>query len=308
MKKYFFPLAIVACTALLNTSCSSSSTEPPVPQENEGDLPKPTYSEQAVSFEIASDNVKDKSGKASLKAINFTESGKAIFEVKTTAGTKFVTYGATIDGDIYIVTDANGREIGRLRKLTSRAADDVTIEGTITVTINGVEYTFTISTKATSTSVPPTAVSRNTNNLARTWQVASMNVVLSGDIDLSKLVVGGNLKEFADAAQEAGANLNAEEMKALSKVVNSMTFNKNGLLSIEYSDASSDGCNWLWASGEKQEYIRLLQRNGAEFGNKFLSDRSVVKVDFTPTSVALTMKTDIRGSKNYSATLTVVLK
>ena len=252
-KLFTFLLAIVACTALLNTSCSSSSTEPPVPQEYEGDLPKPTYSEQAVSFEIASDNVKDKSGKASLKAINFTESGKAIFEA--THG----TYGATIDGDIYIVTDANGREIGRLRKLTSRAADDVTIEGTITVTINGVEYTFTISTKATSTSVPPTAVSRNTNNLARTWQVASMNVVLSGDIDLSKLVVGGNLKEFADAAQEAGANLNAEEMKALSKVVNSMTFNKNGLLSIEYSDASSDGCNWLWASGEKQACRNFCQ-------------------------------------------------
>lgn len=310
MKKYLFPLGIAAFVLpLMTSSCSSSDDEPPVVEEFSGELPGAVYSGQAASYEIAEGTLRDKSGRASLTAMNVTESGKAVFEVRTSDGTKFATYNATIDGDTYVITDAAGRQVGQVKKsAANRAADDVTVTILVTVTIDGVDYTFEATVTAKVTSVDPSSVSTKERNLARTWTVASMNIVLEGDVDLTKIVYSGNLKEFADAAQEAGAELNEEEIRALSKNVSSVSFDKSGLFSIEYSNGTTDAACWQWTEGERQEYIHLTQRGGAEFGNKFLSDRSVIKVDFTPSSVALTMDTDIKGSKSYTATLTIVLK
>jgi hypothetical protein len=149
--------------------------------------------------------------------------------------------------------------------------------------------------------------SNNTSNIARTWTVSNMNIVLSGDIDLSMIEHSGNLKVFADAAQEAGAGLTADEYKALCKTIKSVTLDKNGMLSLEYTDGGSEVCTWFWSNTE-QTKVNLKLRDGSEFGNKFLSDGSTITVDFTPTGCAFSLTTKITGNKTYTTTLTIVLK
>ena len=310
MKKYSFPLAIAACMALFNTSCSSSDPVPPAEQEYNGEFIKPDYAEQATAFVLPVDEIKDKEGKdAYLNGINITESGKAIFEVKTPDGkTKFATYNALIEGNTYYIVDDAGNPVGTVVKASTKATQNVTIKILIVIYLDGELYTFEVTITVPVTVPDPNEASRQTNNLCRTWEVAQMNIVLEGDVNVSKIVENGNMEEFLTAAEDAGANLTDREKDALRKVITSMTFDKNGLFSIEYSDGPSDGCMWEWTDEDKQEYIHLKQRNGSEFGNKFLSDNSDIKVDFTPTSVALTLDTEIEGNQNYTATLTMVLK
>ena len=307
MKKHLFPLAIAACLALFNTSCSSSDPVPPAEQEYNGEFIKPAYAEQATAFVLPVDEIKGKD--AYLNGINITESGKAIFEVKTPDGkTKFATYNALIEGNTYYIVDDAGNPVGTVVKASTKATQDVTIKILIVIYLDGELYSFEVTITVPVTVPDPNEASRQTNNLCRTWEVAQMNIVLEGDVNVSKIVENGNMEEFLTAAEDAGANLTDREKDALRKVITSMTFDKNGLFSIEYSDGPSDGCMWEWTDEDKQEYIHLKQRNGSEFGNKFLSDNSDIKVDFTPTSVALTLDTEIKGNQNYTATLTMVLK
>lgn len=310
MKNYLFPLAIAACMALFNTSCSSSDPVPPAEQEYNGEFIKPAYAEQATAFVLPIDEIKDTEGKdAYLNGINITESGKAIFEVKTQDGkTKFVTYNALIDGNTYFFVDDEGNPVGTVVKASTKATQDVTITILIDIYVDGDLYSFEVTITVPITVPDPNEASRQTNNLCRTWEVAQMNIVLEGDVNVSKIVDSGNLEEFLDAAEDAEAELTPSEKDALRKFITSVTFDKNGLFSIEYSDGLSDGCSWKWTDEEKQEFIELKQRNGADFGNKFLNDDSDIKVNFTPNSVALTLDTEITGNKNYTATLTMVLK
>lgn len=310
MKKYLFPLAIAACTALVNTSCSSSDPVPPAEQEYNGEFIKPDYAEQAAAFVLPIDEVKDQNGKdAYLNGINITESGKAIFEVKTQDGkTKFATYNAVIEGNTYYIVDDAGNPVGTVVKAATKATQDVTIKILIVIYVDGELYTFEVTVTVPMLVPDPNEASRQTNNLCRTWEVAQMNIVLDGDVNVSKIVADGNMEEFLNAALDAGAKLTDSEKDALRKHITSMTFDKNGLFSIEYSDGPSDGCSWEWTDKDKQESIHLKHRNGAEFGNKFLSNESDIRVDFTPTSVALTLETEIKGNQNYKATLTIVLK
>lgn len=307
MKKYLLYLAAI-CGAMMNSSCSTEDNPFKEPDKI-SEFVLPEFAEKAAEFLIQEGKIVAEG--ASLTAINFTESGKAIIEVTKGSDVYYVTYNATITEDgTLIITDENGNKVGSIPNAFTRSSDNVNITIDLTVIIGGKTYSF----KATD----PIAVqkimkslagsnTKNTNNVARTWKVASMNIVIEGDVEMSMLERSGNLKAFADAAIDAGAKLTDEEYKILSKTINSVTLDKNGLFSIEYTDKGSDACTWKW-TGSNQKELLLELRKSPYFGNKFIPLNSKVTVDFAQSNIALTLKTDITGSEHYKVTLTVVLK
>ena len=139
-----------------------------------------------------------------------------------------------------------------------------------------------------------------------------MNITLEGDVDLAMTENSGNLKRFADEAQKQGADLTADELAELDKTFKSISLDKNGLFSIEYyenkdNSVSSEACTWSWTD-EAAQKLKLKLRDGSDFGNKFLSDDTTIKADFNPTGATFTLNTEIKGSKNYKATVTIVLR
>lgn len=309
MKKSFLYFAIAACVAVCAVSCGSDDevATPPAPEQ----LPLPVYSAQAATYSLADSAVVSSNG-AVLKSMNFTESGKAIFEISVNGKTKYVSYDMVIADGKYTIKDKD-REIGMVQDLTSRTSSNTTVNLTITIIIDGVSYVF-------STSDPVSAVrtanemagSDNLNNIARTWTVQSMFLELEGDVSLSKLENSGNLEVFLDEALKRNVKLDENEKAQLKRTVNGFIVDKNGNFIIEYTE-HKDGstyaevASWTW-NGNKTDELSFKFRN-SEYGNKFLSDNSTIKVEFNAAGgCTFSLSTDVSGSQKYKANLIVVLK
>ncbi len=297
----------VICAATINTSCSSEDKEY---QYGNGETPVftlPPFANDAALFEIPLNQLT--SNGASLTAINFTESGKVIVELTKGSGVSYVTlpYNVTVaDDGTLIITDQGGNEVGRITGAVSRSFGNVTLGININVTVGDQTYSFNGTNVPAGKIQNAIALCTQTNNVARTWKVTSMNLVFDGtDIALSKSVEGGNLGEFVEAAKNARATLNNDEVDKLSKTINGITIEKSGKFSIEYTDGT-EVCNWNWTD-ENYKNLQLSVGKGV-FGNKFLSINSELTVDFMPSSIALTLNTAITGDQNYTAILTFVLK
>ena len=135
MKKNFIYLAMAACVALCNLSCSGS--------DDDGGSQNPInpleYASKAVAFQLSDGDVTATAGSgASLTALNFTEAGKAIIEITENGKKKFVTYNVKIEGNTYTITNDNGQQIGVVTSDVTRGTQAATINVNITVTINGV--------------------------------------------------------------------------------------------------------------------------------------------------------------------------
>lgn len=307
MKKHLLYIAAI-CGAIMNSSCSTEDNPIKIPDEI-SIFELPEYSDKATEFVIQEGKIV--ADGASLTAINFTESGKAIIEVTKGGRVHYVTYNASIteDGSLSI-TDVNGNKVGSIPSVFSRSSENTKITVDLTVIIDGKTYYFKATDPVDVLKSVQSLVgsnSKNTNNVARTWKVASMNIVIEGDVEVSMLERSGNLKVFADAAIDAGAKLTADEYRVLSKTINSITLDKNGLFSIEYTDNSSDACTWRWTNDKQMEFL-LEPRKNPQFGNKFVPLNSKITVNFAQSNIVLTLKTDITGSEKYKVTLTFVLK
>ena len=319
MKKILFFYAMAACVAISNVSCGAEDDNSGLPPAGTTiKLPEPATASQAAAyvFETTTVNaVKSETGDVLLKGINFTESGKAIIEVLANGSAKFVTYNAILNNGEYTLTDDNGNRIGTVTESSSRGSStsaDLNIEITITIPGIGVIKFHPESPTSVQKVVETIAATNATTNICRTWTVVQMNITLDGDVDLAMTENSGNLKRFADEAQKQGADLTADELAELNKTFKGISLDKNGLLSIEYYEnsdksISSEACSWSWTD-EAAQKLQLKMRDGSDFGNKFLTDNTTIKADFNPTGATFTLNTDIKGSKNYKATLTIVLK
>ena len=307
MKKHLLFLAVI-CGAMIGTSCSSDDSPITIPDEIT-QFAKTKYADLAAMFEIELNKIVDEG--ASLTAINFTESGKAILEITKDGIVSYVTYNATVTDDgTLIITDEGGKEVGRVKNAFSRSSENVSITVDMKVTIGGKTYQFQkadpVAVQKVMKSLAGTGTTQ-TNNIARTWKVASMNIVIEGGVEVSMLERSGNLKPFADAAQENGAKLTPTEYQALCKTINSVTLDKNGLFSIQYTDTGTDACTWQWTDSNQKQLLLQLRKD-PRFGNKYIPLGSKITADFNKTGVALTLRTDITGEKNYKVTITIVLK
>ena len=309
MKKSFFPFVLAACAALINVSCSVDESPRVVPDDSAITYNEPKNASSAAFYEIPENAIQNTStdGIASLTGLSITESGKAIVEVTTDEGTLFATYDADVNGSVLYIKDEKGVRLGTIICSSSRSSEDIGIRLELTVTIKGKTFIFKTSTTVPVKKTTSDDTDSRTKNVARTWSVLSMNIVLEGDVNISKLENSGNLKVFADEAQNAGANLSQGDYNALCKVIKTITLDKNGLFVIEYDNNTSDVCTWKWVNEEKK-VMSLTPHKNTECGNKFLPANSTVTVDFTKQSTAFTLKTDISDSKHYTAVLTVVME
>jgi hypothetical protein len=317
MKKSLFFYAMAACVAISNVSCGGDDDLSGLPPEGTVlTLPVPETASQAAAyvFETNTANaVKAEAGDIILKGINFTESGKAVIEVLSNGSAKFVTYNAVLDNGAYTLTDDSGKKIGTVTDNTLRGTTGTSLNIEITITVPGIGViTFRPESPAAVQKVVETiAATTATTNVCRTWTVAQMNITLDGEVDLAMTENSGNLKRFADEAQKQGANLTDDEMAQLNKTFKGISLDKNGLFAIEYYEnsdkiVSSEACSWSWTN-EAAQMLQLKMRDGSDFGNKFLTDKTAIKVDFNPTGATFTLNTEIKGSKNYKATLTIVM-
>ena len=318
MKKILFFYAMAACIVVSYVSCGAEDDNSGLPPAGTViSLPEPATANQAAAyvFETTKENaVKSETGDVLLKGINFTESGKAVIEVLANGAAKFVTYNATLANGEYTLTDDSGKVVGTVTESTSRGTTAGSLNIDITISIPGVGVvTFNPASPADVQKVVETiSATPSTTSICRTWTVVQMNITLDGDVDLAMTENSGNLKRFADEAQKQGADLTDDELAELNKTFKGISLDKNGLFSIEYYEnsdksISSQACSWSWTD-EAAQKLQLKMRDGSDFGNKFLTDNTTIKADFNPTGATFTLNTDIKGSKNYKATVTIVLR
>jgi len=303
MNKSLFYYVVAVLVTMSNISCSSSDEDDYNDGNQKVSLAEPEFANEAVAFEIADNSVVAASGDASLMGLNITESGKAIFKLKEADAIKYITYNVKVDGDTYIITDKNGNSMGTVKSSVMRSSGDTNL--IINVKVGG--YSFIVNAVTAKMLWDIMASSVNLENIARTWTIQSMLMTIEGEISATKEQQDGNLKALADEAQKRGAELTEEEMDAFNKTVAGITLDKTGLISIEYTDGNGEGCTWNWVDNAQTSFV--LQLRDSDFGNKFLSNGSVISVKFYPSGVChFVVTTNIVDKKNYKVTLRIVMK
>ena len=293
MKKNFFYLAMAMCVAMCTLSCGSDDDD-----NGGGSTPqqytytKQKYADEATAFTIEEDHListtETSFGEtASLTAINFTESGKAIFETtfKQTNGKKNVKYTTCdydISGNTYTVKE-DGKEIGTIVNNGTRAASEgVMITINLKLKIGGVEYPFITDTPVDAVHMlEGLAASDGLTNITRTWKVSRMVLTLrfdKGD-DPSVKVDGGKLSKFQILAEDNGIILKEEDRTALNREILGITLDKQGLFTITYSDKYNDAANWTWQAGSNGGKINLRLKD-EEMGNKFLENTTTIEAEY----------------------------
>jgi hypothetical protein len=346
MKKSIFFYAALVAVALCNVSCSSSDDDDDPITDTTVLIPEPETASQAFAFEIPTASQPESTTGEKLKAVNITESAKAVLKIGTTDGDKFLTFDSKFDASTNTYNlSKDGKAAGTIKKLGSSAAAPQRraqiVIGNVVITLNfemtnGSGATTTVNfpqqtvNNAVAPSNPQPAAGSNLSNIARTWIVSEMAMTLDGDVDCTVLEAGSNLIELAKKAQENDAQLEMDEYKELCRSILGLTIDKSGQFSIEYKNASgrveyfkkpgdkvtyiecdgrveTEACTWNWASSDQQS-IKIDTRDG-DFGNKFLSDKSTIGVKFYTSGIAhLVIYTKITGSKNYNAYVDFTLK
>lgn len=342
MKKSIFFYAALATVALCTVSCSSDDNDDPI-NNTPVVIPTPPTANQAIAFEIPVGSQPEATTGEKLKAVNITESAKAVLKVGTDEGDKYLTYDSKYDEATKTYTLYEGTtKVGTIKQAGAAAAPrrvtinlgNWIIELTITMTdstgsTTTVNFQATV-TDATAPSNPQPAAGDNLNNIARTWVVSEMAMTLDGDVDCTVLEAGSNLVELAKKAQENDAQLEMDEYKELCRSILGLTIDKSGQFSIEYKNANgrveyykkpgdkvqyiecdgrveTEACTWDWASSDQQS-IKINTKD-SDFGNKFLNENSTIGVKFYTSGVAhLTIYTKITGNKKYNAYVDFTLK
>ena len=309
MKKNFFYLAIAACVALCNLSCSGSddgggSQNPINPLE---------YASKAVAFHLSDGDVPATSSSgASLTALNFTEAGKAVIEITENGKKKFVTYNVKIEGNTYTITDDNGRVIGTVTSDVTRGTKTAVINVKITVVINGVTYVFNTESAEADMQYATMTGGNNLVNIARTWRIRNMKLTLESDdpsfMSLAMTESSGKLSAFVAEVKKRDTGFSNTDIDKLNKEIKSVTLDQTGMFDIEYTDGRSDVANWRWTNGNYSNIA--LELKDSEAGNKFIQDNTKITVAFADGLCRFTLVTTIdRSNKQpFVGTLNIVME
>ena len=306
MKKFFFYFAIAATVALCVVSCGSEDDDY-VTSKPVYDLP--VYANKAAAFTISNGLASEQNANAKLTGMNFTESGKAIFEVTESGVKKYATYNVKIEGSTYNIISDNGNNIGTVVSTTTRGGSSSTVNVDVTFEINGVTYTYkTTDPVAAQMTYDSMSGGDNLNNIARTWKPKSMKLTLEGDITpLSMIEYSGKLSSFVEEIKKRDTGFSPSDIDELNKDVKSITFDKTGMFCIEYIEGSCDVANWKWSDSNYANIALKLKEK--TMGNKFIQDNSKISVRFTTNTCLITLSTQLIGGSNnhYTATLQVNL-
>lgn len=332
MKKNLFFYAMAFCVAVCNVACSSDDNDDNNNNNSEKVIPAPAKAANAVAYTIPTNAAPAKNSDlinkdgihitASLTGINITESEKAIIEVTTKDNSgntklKYATFDAELDGDTYTIKDG-GKVIGTITKRNAsrtRGTSNVALVFHLKFTLNSITGTLEFEAEDPVTAKAMEEYLSNSDNLtsiARTWTIERMKLTLVFDdkkkSDASTTVSGGNLTKFIELAEDNGVNLTEKEKADLSKDIESITFDKNGQLTLTYTNKDTDVANWSWVSGSNESKLQIKLKD-QEMGNKFLADNSHVEIQFYPESkkIILILSTRLESDK-CNASLLINLK
>lgn len=312
MKKGFFYFAMAAFAVFCAASCGDDD-EFPKPDNSKVEIPEPPTSSVAAEYQFSGDGLKSTDGESKMQALTITESGKAIVDIITPMGEKFITYDAKVENGRISIYDEFGNLIGEAQEVGTKGSANVSLILDCEIIVNGKTYSFKITGESAITVlkfVNEATGGQALINLCRTWNVKSLFLTLSGGVDLSKYEESGNLEVFVAEARKRDVGLTPEEEAQLSKVIKTITADKNGNLFIEYVEKDgthlTEAAKWNWNASKTGIVIKFRD---TEMGNKFMSDNSQIDLEFnTSGGLTLGLNTDIKGTKNYHANLIVVLK
>lgn len=311
MIKNFFYFAMAACVALTTfTACGDDNEESTV------NYTKQKYEDQTASYKIAKDAVEavivttpSDDLKLSLTGVNFTESGKAIFETTRTYSDgatklKYTTYDVDINGDTYTIKDS-GKTIGTIKAQKTKATD-INLTISVTIYVEGVgNVTFNTDDPVSAAVVMASVTS---GNICRTWYIERMKLTLDFDskTDVSSEVYNGKLTEFLELAENNDVKLSDKDREQLNKEIKSLTIDKYGLFTLAYSDGGSDAASWSWNSSDLSSLSIKLK--DFEMGNKFLENNSKIIVQYPSNDkLILILSTRLEDDK-CTASLLINLK
>ena len=296
MKKTFIYLAMAAFAVVGFTACGSDDEDYVAPKYDV-QLPLPQNAKDAVAF----DNIKNMTSKGkTLAGITFTETGNAILEV---AG-DYISAAYTYADGIYTLTGAaNGTIKDNATKGTSTQSTNITIS--ITVTIDGITYTFNGDAAADKETATEMVSNTDLNNICRLWTVKGMSLSLSGEVSMMKVYDSGDLSKLGKDANENGANLDADELAELNKIIQSIEFTKSGKFFLNYKEGGENVTQCAtWESKDFHSYVI----DKISEANKFITNGSSIQVVFNAVGgCTITFSTKITGSKNYDAQLIINL-
>lgn len=322
MKKTLFFFAVAACVAFANISCGSDDGGS---GGGGGSIPTfdpPSMTEEAAKYEITDFEInRTEEGvpvTATLMGVSVTESGKVVVEFLLNGRVRCATYNVALTGDVYVITDSNNKVVGKFSMAKSvamaptRADSPIQMNITIEIEVPG------LGTLKFDTAETPIVVSKvvdaikaggtSLTNIARTWKVAQMKLSLDGDITpLSMLEESGKLSVFVAEIKKRDTGFSEADIDKLNKEIKSITLDKNGMLSIEYTEGLSDAAVWNW---DAADFSKIgIELRDSEMGNKFLSDNSSINLRFNNVGCTFTLTTNLEGynHNNYIATLVLVL-
>ena len=310
MKKTLFYMAVAVMTALTMTSCSSdddNNNNEDSGKSGKSALVTPKYVDQACKLTPSTPLTLGNG--YSLQTIDISESGRCYFTIKNTSTNDFTCLSSnfTTDGENYAV---EGKLVKGSLKISkgSRANESVKLTVTVTFTLpdgtqlqgdtgvdGAIEAIKTIPNYAGPTGDP---------DIISTWKVTGLIIDLKGDVNLFKIFKSGYLGSIRDEAKKQGAEFTPSEEKDFEKTVEFVTIKKD-ILTIDYSDGTSDSGSWSWASGQAESFnLKMLSK---DMGNKFIVQDSKAGVEWQKENSLLNVKLEakITGSKNYMAYLTM---
>lgn len=308
MTKKFLYLAMVALATTAFVACGSDDDDTPSNPGKETVTIKPAkMASKAGKYQLQTP-LESENSKFKMNSVEIMDGGQVSFELRDAETGKV---------DV-IVADVEMRENIGYIKTNSRVQGQFELEtlgGTKAIEANHIKLSIYIDGTPyfTEEGSPAACVLQAVldsqggvlDYVAQKFQVNRMIIDLKGDVKAFKDIASANLAEIAKIAQDNGANLTDEEVKSFQKVISFVTVSRYGTIDIVYSDGKCDSGSWNWLNNQADKMNLWLKDKG--MGNKFIPENTTVDLDFSGKQCAMKINATITGSKNYTASLTLVM-
>ncbi|MBO4565243.1 MAG: hypothetical protein J5720_07395 [Bacteroidaceae bacterium] len=311
MAKKFLYLAMVAFAATAFVACGSDDDDGGNNNNNNGKEPvtiKPAKMADVAGKYKLQEPLKSDNSAFELKSVEIMDGGQVSFEMYNPSTSKVEV----------IVADVEMKGNTGTIKQNNRVQGTFTLEPisgtkaiesnhiTLNITINGEPY---ITEEGSPAECVLEAVLDSQGGVldyvAQKFQVTGMIINLKGDVKAFKEFASANLYEIAQIAQDNGANLTKDELDSFKKVISFVSVSRYGTIDIVYSDGKCDSGSWNWLNNQADKMNLWLKDKG--MGNKFIPENTTIDLDFSGNQCAMKLHAEIKGSKNYTADLTLVM-